>query len=257
MSEDVSTLTIDQFQQSQSHGLFWDSEIRHKVFKLPECKNDTQKFDVSCINNKFNKKENISIKTSGNANIDCGDILRFFDRDDDLDITIILIRYNQQKEKKMIREIIEINYSNELKKLLFGTITRDVLESYVQLVKHIPSGKVADEHKLVYKKEKKELQQKYNMKINISPKIDSKNQRRVQCSITKMDELFADYPQFVLSQTTSSCIRGNLITSVIDSGKRKRKQKEEEKGKEEEKEEKETVKRKIKKKVDIEFIIID
>lgn len=267
---ELSTLTIDQFQQSQSHGLFWDSEIRHKVFELPECKNDTQKFDVSCNKNKFNEKENISIKTSGNTNIDCGDILRFFDRDDDLDITIILIRYNQQKDQKMIREIIEINYSNELKNILFGTITRDILENYVQMVKKIPSGKVSDEDKRIYKKEKKELQQKYNMKINISPKIDSKNQRRVQCSITKLDELFEDYPQFILSRTTSNCIRGKLITSVIDSGKRKRNEKEkckgegegEDKDKDKDKDkgkdkDKDKNKDKNKKPVDIEFIIID
>ena len=39
-----SSLTIDDFTQSQSHGLFWDSEIRQRVFGLPECKNDTKKF---------------------------------------------------------------------------------------------------------------------------------------------------------------------------------------------------------------------
>jgi hypothetical protein len=154
----------------------------------------------------------------------------------------------------MIQEIIEINYSNELKNILFGTVTRDVLENYVQMVKKIPIGKVSDENKCIYKKEKKELQQKYNMKINISPKIDSKNQRRVQCSITKMDTLFADYPQFILSRTTTNCIRGKLITSVIDSGKRIRKVNDKDKDKGTEK-----IKNmsKNKKPVDIEFIIMD
>ena len=35
--------TIDDFTQSQAHGLFWDSEIREKVFELPKCKNDTKR----------------------------------------------------------------------------------------------------------------------------------------------------------------------------------------------------------------------
>ena len=73
--------TIDDFTQSQAHGLFWDSEIREKVFELPKCKNDTKKYDICSEENKFNSLENISIKTSSNNNIDCGDILRFYNGD--------------------------------------------------------------------------------------------------------------------------------------------------------------------------------
>ena len=46
--------TIDDFTQSQAHGLFWDSEIREKVFELPKCKNDTKKYDICSEENKFN-----------------------------------------------------------------------------------------------------------------------------------------------------------------------------------------------------------
>jgi hypothetical protein len=222
MSSENTTLTIDKFTQSQSHGLYWDSEIREKVFCLPVCKNDTLKFDIPRNNNKFNENENISIKTSGNTNIDCGDILRFYDRDGNFDITMILIRYIQINNQKKISEIIEINYSEEFKNILFGTVTRDVLENYVQIIKTIPNGTVSNETKIMYKKLKNELQQKYNMKINISPKVDSKNQRRVQCSIPKIDTLFTQYSQFILSKTTENIIRGIQITPFIDSTKRTR-----------------------------------
>lgn len=221
MSEQVLTLTIDSFTQSQSHGLFWDSEIRQKVFGLPECKNDTQKFDVSCDKNKFNTQENISIKTSGNTNIDCGDILRFYDRDVS-NITIILVRYNQTINQKEITEIIEINYSEELKQILFGSATRDVLDGYVQLVKNIPKGTASTETKNIYKVRKNEIQGEHNMRINISPKVDSNNQRRVQCSIPKIDELFEEYPQFIISRTNEPKVRGIQLTSIIASNKRQR-----------------------------------
>ena len=59
------SLGIQCFKQSQSHGLFWDSEIREKVFGLSPCINDTTKYDISCDQNKFDDCENISIKTSG------------------------------------------------------------------------------------------------------------------------------------------------------------------------------------------------
>jgi hypothetical protein len=52
---------VEDFTQSQSHGLFWDSEIREKVFVLDACKNDTKKYDICCFENKFNPEENISI----------------------------------------------------------------------------------------------------------------------------------------------------------------------------------------------------
>jgi hypothetical protein len=226
MTEQIVTLTIDSFTQSQSHGLFWDSEIRQKVFGLPECKNDTQKYDVSCSKNKFNPQENISIKTSGNSNIDCGDIMRFYDRDDETDITIILVRYEQINNKKKIKEIIEINYSDEMRNILFGSVTTDILNEYVQLIKNIPNGTVTEAIKKNYKEQKNKIQETYNMKINISPKVDSKKQRRVQCSITKIDKLLEEYPQFIISRTTEPIIRGIHLTSIIDSDKRVRNKKE-------------------------------
>jgi hypothetical protein len=123
----ISVLNISQFTQSQAHGLFWNSEIREKVFCLPACKNDTTKYDICCDKNKFNSCENVSIKTSGNNNINCGDILRFYNGDFINKYTIILIRYKQTTTTKSIQEIIEINYTDELRNYLFGSITTDIL----------------------------------------------------------------------------------------------------------------------------------
>jgi hypothetical protein len=210
------------FTQSQSHGLFWDSEIREKVFGLPQCINDTTKFDIYCKDNKFDENENISIKTSGGTNIDCGDIIRFFDGDfeNNRKITIILLMYKQFDNNKQITEIIEINYTEEFRNILFGTITREILGEYVQFIKSIPQGVVSPEIKKEYKIRKQKLQKEYNMKINISPKVDSKNQRRVQCSIPKIEKIFIEYPQFILSRTHESIIRGIPITSILESEKR-------------------------------------
>ena len=60
------------------------------------------------------------------------------------------------------------------------------------------------------------------MYINISPKVDSKNQRRVQCSIPKINELLEQYPEFIISRNSEAVVRGVQITSTIESGKRKR-----------------------------------
>jgi hypothetical protein len=213
---------IKDFTQSQAHGLFWDNEIREKVFGLPKCKNDTKKYDISCEENKYNNTENISIKTSSNNNIDCGDILRFFNGDFNHKYTIILLRYIQLSKQKKIDEIIEINYNLELRNYLFGSITEDILTNYINSIKLLPEGPVDINIKQTYKKLKTELQNDYNMNINISPKVDSKKQRRVQCSIPKVNELLVKFPENIISQTNQPIIRGIYITSCIDSEPRKR-----------------------------------
>ena len=214
--------SIKEFTQSQSHGLFWDSEIREKVFGLPACKNDTKKYDICCTENKFNSSENISIKTSSNNNIDCGDILRFYNGDFENKYTIILIRYTQSGNVKRIKEIIEIEYNMDLRNYLFGTITEPILNQYVTQIRSIPHGPVSEDVKKTYKSKKIELQTKYNMKINISPKVDSKTQRRVQCSIPKVDNLLELFPQLIISKTVDPIIRDVLITEKIQSGPRVR-----------------------------------
>ena len=180
---------METLTQSQAYGFYLENFIKQNIFGLSYCKNDTNKYDISYDKNKLNSNENISIKTCGNTTICCGDILRFYDRDKDYELTIIIVRYKQVKNEKIIKEILEVNYSEELKEILFGSITREILESYVQLIKDIPNGKPCPEQKIVYLKEKNELQQKYNMKINISPKVDSAVQRRVQCSIPNINQL--------------------------------------------------------------------
>ena len=220
-----SPYSISLFTQSQAHGLFWDSEIREKVFGLSACKNDTKKYDISCLENTLDPEENVSIKTSSNNNIDCGDILRFYNGDFTNKYTIILIRYVQKENTKKITEIIEINYNLELRNYLFGSITEEELTNYVIQIKAIPYGEVAPETKKNYKEKKNQLQTQYNMKINISPKVDSKSQRRVQCSITKVDELLLLFPELVKFRTVEPIVRGVLITEIINSAPRLRHQK--------------------------------
>jgi len=218
-SQSIST---NKFRQSQSHGLIWDSEIRVKVFGLPECINDTRKYDIECQENPFQPNENVSIKTSCSDTIDCGDILRFFNNQftDGIYTNIIIIRYKQVEDTKQIKEIVEFKYDEHVRNFLFGTVSIVDLEQYCGFIKAIPKGTVSQECKMAYKKMKKQLQMDHKMIINISPKVDSKNQRRVQCSIPKMDRLFEQFPQNIISRTKEPVIKGVQITEQIKSPSR-------------------------------------
>ena len=72
---------------------------------------------------------------------------------------------------------------------------------------------------------KQELQARHNMFINISPKVDSKSQRRVQCSIPKMHELFARFPCHILSRSDKALVKNVEISAMITSTKRIRNKK--------------------------------
>jgi hypothetical protein len=213
---------VNDFTQSQAHGFFWDSQIRESVFNLEPCKNDTKKNDIDYFQNRFNSNENVSIKTSKTDGFGAGDILRFYDADFSKKNTIILIKYNQVGVYKKIKEILEIDYTKELRDYIFGTITKNELENYVNLIKSIPPGRCDSEIKKNYKSEKIRLQKDHNMIISINPKVDSKNQRRVQCSLTNLESILNDFPSALISKTENSIVRGVAITESIKSEKRKR-----------------------------------
>ena len=221
----IEEIKVEAFTQSQSHGLYWDNEIRVKVFGLDQCINDTKKYDIDACENKFDLLENVSIKTSSNNNIDCGDILRFFNGDFSKKYTIILIRYTQKDNYKCIKEILEIAYTSALRDHLFGTATQELLQQYVDFIKAIPSGPVIEDIKKEYKARKCELQKECNMAINISPKVDSKSQRRVQCSIPKVDSLLVQFPEIIISRSSEPIVRNVPISSEILSEPRVRNKK--------------------------------
>jgi hypothetical protein len=211
--------------QSQSHGFLFENEIRKLIFELPVETNDTNIHDIPCHKNKFNANENISIKTTGSSTICCGDILRFYDYDFSKTNTIICIQYQQTEYYKQIKHIFEINYNKECHKYLFGNITKDEMQIFVNNVKSIPVY-TPRENILTffdYKTAKQKLIENKNMHIQINPKVDSKNQRRVQCSITNFETTMQ---QFITYKSPTDCpntIRKLKISTGIKSGRRLRK----------------------------------
>ena len=206
-------------RQSQKHGFIFENDIRKNVFQLEEHPNNTDIHDINCEQNKFNNSENISIKSTSSSNIDCGDILRFFNYDFSKTNTIILVQYIQQGNLKVIKNIYEINYTKEMHKELFGSISRTELENYIKQIKSIAPGKCDKVIRKDYIEKKKQLQSEYNMRINISPKVDSKSQRRVQCSIPKFTERIK---KFIISHSTEGIIRDKQLKNIIHSPKRNR-----------------------------------
>lgn len=209
--------------QSQSHGFIFENIIKTEVFNLPDEKNNIEIHDIPCCKNKFNNNENISIKTTKSNTVYCGDILRFFNYDFSNINTIIIIKYKQDENTKEIENIYEINYNKECHKLLFGNLTLDIIKNYNNYIKSIPNGNVSKEIKKKYIQDKKLIQQEFETKIIIHPKVDSKKQRRVQCSIPNFLETLKKFIIYKTDCLNKNIIRNVSITKIIVSKKRENK----------------------------------
>ena len=210
------------FTQSQKHGFIWENEIKKAVFGIEPEQNNTDKYDVPCEKNKLDSNENISIKTVASNTIWCSDILKFYDYnfENGKKNTMIVITWKQDGDSKIIVSNCEINYNQEMHKECFGDVTRTEIKDYVAYIKSIPHGKTSDQIKNIYKEKKNILQKKNSMKITINPKVDTKKQRRVQCSIPNFEKLLKKFITYQ-SQDKPNSIRGQEISLKIKSSRRK------------------------------------
>jgi len=206
-----------ELKQSQHHGFVFENQIRTKVFDMTIEKNDTGKHDIPKNKNKLNSNENVSIKMTGRSDVCCGDILRFYDYDFADENTVIIGQYAQNATQKTITRIIELDYDKKLHEYLFGTATREDLMEYVDMVKAVPRGKVSERLRKDILQKKKDIEKKHGMNIQISPKIDSGSQRRVQCRIKNIDDVICGMVSNLKNMTTDGFIRGVKIDVVIPS----------------------------------------
>jgi len=200
-------------EQSQRHGFIFENRIR-EVFRAPAEQNNTAVHDIPKDKNALNPNENVSIKMTGGNDVSCGDIIRFYDYNFSEENTIIIGQYKQSLNKNITR-ILELSYDKKMHDILFGNVTRETLLEYVELIKAIPHGNVTAKQRQHILQKKKDIENENGMFIQISPKIDNKNQRRVQCRIRNIDELIKTIPSSLKSVSIDGNIRGVKIDSEI------------------------------------------
>lgn len=140
---------------------------------------------------------NYSVKVSGGKSLGCGDILRFLRHCRDDSFTIIAGRWKQvTKEKKVYQEIYEFDISPEHYKKLFENMSEEVVKEFVDYVKAIPPGREAQlANRKLWKEKRKVIYETCGRGLMaIDAKIDSKNQRRVQCSAKIQGLIDAEIP---------------------------------------------------------------
>ena len=128
-----------------------------------------------------------SIKTTGGNTICCSDLLRMMQH---RDYRLIIGCYNQVGKTKVFHTQYEFFIQPKDYSMLWGKMDYQLVESFVDFVKTIPHGPDAQKDtKSVRDSFQKQVQCEEAL-FTINPKVDSKKQRRVQCSL-KLDELIA------------------------------------------------------------------
>lgn len=175
----------------QSHGIAFED------FKIKELtgisKKEYDKLKSNGYTSSFDLVKGIivdyngSIKSTGKNSINCADILK---RMEEKEYQLIIGCYIQKENNKIFHTEYEFYITPNDYSKLWGNMTYEKVKTFVDFVKSIPEGRQAQKNTL---KERKLLQEQVQCKqslMKINPKVDSKNQRRVQCSV-KLDEMLS------------------------------------------------------------------
>lgn len=139
------------------------------------------KFDIEA---KFDKQRSLptSIKSTGSDTVGLSDARRFWQVDEDF--RMIVGRYRQSEGVKIFHEIHEFILGTETLSQLRGDMTYADVESLHDGIslKTFPKGKHEDAR--LWAQLQKGTYTKKACDITLNPKIDSKAQRRFQCSVS-------------------------------------------------------------------------
>jgi len=145
---------------------------------------------------------NGSVKVTNGNGVGCGDILRMYKGTQDNEIIFIVGVWKQiSKKVKEYNKVYEFYIDPSYHNLLWGGMQLYTLENFNSYVKNISYGKKGQllNQKLWKEKRKNIYDWEGRGLMSIDAKIDSKNQRRVQCSfkIKEMIKVGISYKEFV------------------------------------------------------------
>ena len=147
-----------------------------------------------------------SVKTTNGNKVDCGDILR---RMSEKEYEVIVGQYKQNGGYKVIHTQYTFKIKPEDYNKLWGNMKYELVEEYDTFIKSIPAGREAQQNTKIERQVLKNAISDKKALMVIHPKVDSKKQRRVQCSF-KIDEMIAsgvEYTKKDINITIKSSVR--------------------------------------------------
>jgi hypothetical protein len=179
----------------QKHGVVFEDEVIFQITGKRKAEYEkllpgayTSSLDIA---KGIQSDYNYSIKVCKDGKtIGCGDLLRFYRHCRDTEFIIVVGCWQQvDPTTKRYYLIYEFTVTSDDFNKFWGDIKEEHLVPFVEWVKSIPEGKDAQlSNRKCWKQKRRETYQHGRGLVSIDAKIDSKTQRRVQCSV-KLAEL--------------------------------------------------------------------
>jgi hypothetical protein len=209
-------VTVTSAQEVQQHGLVFEQWVRDTFFDGYVPAGYTQKWDIPAeINRRYGglpvNPKAIKYRTP----VDLGDALRQFDINEPF---ILVIGYwVQEGTQKRFVNIVAPVVSPETLRRLWGDITRADLEQLDDLIK----DRSLDYREVRQRAQALKKKPPYNTSlITLNPKIDSKGQRRLQCSLSFSKVFQHLAPEADPGEQNPPSLWGVPFTNTITSGPR-------------------------------------
>jgi hypothetical protein len=167
--------------ERQAHGFIFQNWVMRKFLDIAY----SGEWDIPSRINPITGKS-VSIKTANwKSGIGLGDIINQFNIDEDFELLVAFYEDYGKKKKVVYMQLVEIK--KEKWKQMWGNAKRDDVVKFDALVKSKEGRNLAngllDTFRDKVQKYKEEVFKDYDGEFSINPKIDSKKQRRVQCSL--------------------------------------------------------------------------
>lgn len=191
----------------QNHGFIFESWVKEVLGVTKLASNYTQKWDIP-------GEIPISVKCMGLTNaLEFGSTVRIWKIN--RPFTLILARWEQINDKKLIRSIDEIKITLDKLEQMKGTISIEEIEDFDKIIKRFPAGKEGQKEGIIFAKSWKSERKKRMGLLTITHKIDSKTQRRIQCNLN-----YKNYLELFGKPSNKTIFRGQEFNQVINHGPR-------------------------------------
>lgn len=201
---------------NQLHGKTIEDRVKSVYPGASEHKSSiTAHFDIEGV---FDLEYSLptSVKTSKSDVIELADARRFLANEQPF--RLLVFKYKQVAGNKVVQDVHEYLIDCETLQRLKGELNHEIVNNFhnhimsYKVGEHLSARKYAREYN-------KMLKQGYISAIILNPKIDSKNQRRLQCSI-KLSTLNEIVPERSKKYYNDN-YKGLLLPILIESGPRK------------------------------------
>lgn len=188
----------------QNHGFVFENWVK-KILEVNElATNYTQKWDVP-------GEVPISVKFMGLTNaLEFGSTVRIWGIGEPF--TLVVGRWDQRGNEKIVRSIDEITISPSILKRMKGQINLEEIKSFDEKIKKFPAGKKGQEEGIAFAKKWKNDRKDRIGLLTITHKIDSKNQRRIQCNLN-----YDNYVKLFGVPSMKIIFRGHKFSQSINS----------------------------------------